>query len=133
MAQEGGGDHHARGEGQAEQGTGVDGQAHHQHEGQAREDGGGGVRDHLEETDRIWGDEVVCGEDLLSVRNVQQVLGQSVRNVQPTQTRMTDFWRGSDVDGRNSSNGGPSMGMAKVGKQYSDFDVKKKRKSDGGP
>ena len=70
---------------------------------------------------------------MLSVRNVQQVLGQSVGNVQPTQTRITDFWRGSDVDGRNSSNGGPSMGMAKVGKQYSDFDVKKKRKSDGGP
>ena len=37
------------------------------------------------------------------------------------------------MDDRNSSNGGPSMGMAKVGKQYSDFDVKKKRKSDGGP
>ena len=28
---------------------------------------------------------------------------------------------------------GPSMWMAKVGKQYADFGLKKKRKSDGGP
>ena len=77
-------------------------QSHYQHEAQAREDGGEGVCEHHVEIDRIWGREVVCGEDLLFVRNVQQVLGQSVGNVQPTQTRITDFWRGSDVDGRNS-------------------------------
>ena len=118
---------------QAEQGTGVVEQAHYQHEGQAQEDGGGVVHDHQEVTDRIWGREVVCGEDLLSVRNAQQVLGQSVGNVQPIQTQITDFWRGSDVDGRNSSNGGPPMWMAKVGKQYADFGLKKKRKSDGEP
>ena len=67
------------------------------------------------------------GASLASV----MVLGQSVRNIQPTQTLITDFWRVSDMDGQNSSNGVPSMWMVNVGKQYADFGLKKKRKSDG--
>ena len=41
-----------------------------------------------------------------SVRKVQQVLGTGVRKVQPTRTRITDFWRVSDENGPNSFKGG---------------------------
>jgi hypothetical protein len=48
-----------------------------------------------------------------SVRKVQQVLGTGVRTVQPTRTRITDFWRVP-----NSFKGGPSTRMVKVGGKY---------------
>ena len=117
----------------ADQGPGSVEQTHVHYEGQAREEGLVGVHDHQEQSDNLLATGVVGGNELVSARKVQQVLGTSARKVQPNQTRITDFWRASDENGPNSFKRGPSMRMVMVGGKYFAYGEAWKRKSDGGP
>jgi hypothetical protein len=55
------------------------------------------------------------------------------RNIQPNQTRITDFWKSFDADGqeKNFSRGGPSTQMDIMGQQIVGLGRASKRKRKG--
>ena len=114
-SREGGGEHPLHGQELTDQGPGAVEQAQFYHKGQAREDGPEGVHDHKEQSGSLLTRGVVGGDELVSVRKVQQVLGTGASKVQPTQTQITDFWRVSFENGPNSLKGVHPHGWLRLG------------------